>query len=311
MYLKEIQKHRLQRGNSLLLFLTFRCPISCSHCSMNAGTEGACIQDFSLLGNLLTGVAGIDSLKMVAISGGEPFSEKRGLTLAVDMLYHAGKKIVLYSNGFWAKNSPPTWIKSILSKTSAVFLSTDQYHQEWVTEATLIKACQAVLESGSRPVVQILDFLPVVEQAKNTLQKTFGQDWESSIDMNLIPFISYGRASQIKNLDSSTEQGSTGFCYAINSPTLRYDGTIFACCQEQVITGEGPSCLRYQVSSASEIQQTLENIARDPVFSFLSQYGFHGLIQHHPLLQDISWQNSQKSCEICWQILNRLKKKNC
>ena len=48
---------------------------------------------------------------VVGISGGEPFVERRGLSLAARRITEEGKRLVVYTSGVWAKRpDPPAWI---------------------------------------------------------------------------------------------------------------------------------------------------------------------------------------------------------
>ena len=95
------------------------------------------ITDFELFGEILDWICEQDALEVVGISGGEPFVERRGLTLAVRRFTDAGKRVVLYTSGVWAtRPQPPAWIAEVLDRATTVCLSTDAFHEEGVADAT-------------------------------------------------------------------------------------------------------------------------------------------------------------------------------
>ena len=89
------------------------------------------------------------NLTAVGISGGEPFVERRGLSLAVERLAAAGKDIVLYTSGVWASGEAPEWIRGVLGQASCVFLSTDAFHAASIDDARFVRAARAIAEAGA------------------------------------------------------------------------------------------------------------------------------------------------------------------
>ena len=103
----EIEEIRHTRGRSTLLFITDRCPVGCAHCSVDSRRDSATITDFALFSEILDWLCGQPELEVVGISGGEPFVERRGLTLAVEHLAGAGKRVVIYTSGLWGRRPLP------------------------------------------------------------------------------------------------------------------------------------------------------------------------------------------------------------
>src|SRR5690242_9306604 len=102
----EVNDIRYRRGNAVLLFLTDRCPVGCLHCSVDSRRDSPAVRDHALLRDIVGSLAGYERLSMVGISGGEPFVERRALSESVAALSAAGKHVVLYTSGLWAKVDP-------------------------------------------------------------------------------------------------------------------------------------------------------------------------------------------------------------
>src|SRR5690349_10321921 len=107
--LAEVERIRRSPGQSLLLFLTDRCPVGCQHCSVDSRPDSPSIEDFTLFEALLEGICNRPGLTTVGITGGEPFVERRGLVTAVEKFAAAGKQIVQYTSGVWANQTIPEW----------------------------------------------------------------------------------------------------------------------------------------------------------------------------------------------------------
>ena len=120
---------RNERGRSTLLFITDRCPVGCAHCSVDSRRDSPTITDFELFGEIVEWLVAQD-YDVIGISGGEPFVERRGLSLAARRITEEGKRLVVYTSGVWAKRpDPPAWIAEVLDRSTTVFLSTDAFHQ--------------------------------------------------------------------------------------------------------------------------------------------------------------------------------------
>ena len=72
---------RNERGRSTLLFITDRCPVGCAHCSVDSRRDSPTITDFELFGEIVEWLVAQDH-DVIGTSGGEPFVERRGLSLA-------------------------------------------------------------------------------------------------------------------------------------------------------------------------------------------------------------------------------------
>src|SRR5688500_5951792 len=91
----DIENIRSNRGRSMLLFITDRCPVGCLHCSVDSRRDSPTISDFALFEEILSWICENPELEVVGISGGEPFVERRGLTMASQVLADSGKQQVI------------------------------------------------------------------------------------------------------------------------------------------------------------------------------------------------------------------------
>ncbi|WP_433890223.1 hypothetical protein [Streptomyces sp. CA-111067] len=155
--LDEIDAARRQRGRAALLYVTDRCPVGCAHCSVDARPLGGRITDWPRYERVLDLLCAEPALEVVGISGGEPFTERRGLTLAARRLTEAGKLIVPYTSGNWAAAPPPagSWPREILRASACLILSTDAYHATRLPPQSFINAARTAAEEGTWIAVQV------------------------------------------------------------------------------------------------------------------------------------------------------------
>ncbi len=305
MTLAEIEESRWGAGTSILLFLTDRCPVGCAHCSVDSRPDSPRITDFDLLDRIVAAVAAAD-YEVVGISGGEPFVERRGLVSSVRTLVAAGKRVVIYTSGFWAvRDTPAAWIREVLDSVSAMVLSTDSFHQESVATERFRNALLATARAGVPVVVQVLDLPGELALVEPICDEVRGLVAGSSIEFSMIQPLPYGRAKGLVPDPVAQPVGSYGACHVARAPVVRYDGSVSLCCNENVLMGGGPSYLRRRLDVDGDIGEQLQGIQREPLLSVVARVGVGALAQH-PRAADLAAQPARGICGACWRLMRRL-----
>lgn len=259
------------------------------------------ISDFQLFGELLQGICLQESVKVVGISGGEPFTERRGLTLACEALKENNKKIVIYTSGMWAiAEEEPQWINRVLKACATVYLSTDSFHQNRVPAAHFQRAAAEIATAGVWLVVQTLE----VENTTLLLQDVFGTNFSKFVEVVGITPLQNGRGQEVFNFTQRHPAESMGTCRLAATPVIRYDGSITSCCNENIIMGKGPERFRVHAQNSQELQRTLIHFKHDPVMKSVAQVGL-GQILIHPKLNTLSHKKYLNNCELCWKIMEK------
>jgi organic radical activating enzyme len=302
----EIEEIRHTRGRSTLLFITDRCPVGCGHCSVDSRRDSPTITDFELFGEIVNWLCAEPQLEVVGISGGEPFVERRGLSLAVRRISDAGKRVVIYTSGVWGtRPEPPAWIRDVLVRSSTVFLSTDAFHQEGVADSTYVNAARAIVAADAWIVVQVIDREPMVERARELLHAAFGERFEDFAELRLTAPLTAGRGADVFTRTERTPGHAFAPCALVTSPMVRYDGLVTACCNESVIMGLGPKRLRRRASSQNEVAAATDAFHADPVLRAIGGAG-PGALTRHPRFADLAEREFTSICDLCWTMLNRV-----
>ena len=303
MTLETIDSVRQMPGRSALLFITERCPVGCGHCSVDSRPDSPSIEDFDLFAELLKGLRHRPGLELVGISGGEPFVEKRGLQMAVNAFSEQGLATVVYTSGIWARGAHhiPAWIKETLAKIDTVFLSSDTFHEESVTDADLKRAILAIVDAGCGLILQTLDDPEMVTRSRSLLRGALGEDWETQCELSLVPPLPYGRAEGLFQVQKRHNAETFGRCGSPSAPVVRFDGTITACCNEAVIMGQGSDRLRTRVTTASELTTTLDNNRADPLLRGIRRLGL-GKLLAHPDFNQFKDKRYPGACDLCWRL---------
>lgn len=303
---QEIGRIRGIRGHSMLLFITDRCPVGCEHCSVDSRRDSPTISDFRLFGEIVEWICDQQEIEVVGISGGEPFAERRGLSIASRSLASAGKRLVIFTSGVWARaGKTPRWISEILSNCSTVYLSTDTFHTRAVSDSHVVRAAQAVAAAGAWLIVQVLNHGPAAERSQLLLREAFGEGWSSCAEVSLIEPLASGRGADVFTPAARISGQSFGPCPLVRFPMVRYDGRVTACCNESVLMGHGPERLRYRVGSHDELDRAIQVFDRDPLLRVIGDVGL-GILTEHPRLSDLASQQFATNCKLCWEVLARM-----
>jgi hypothetical protein len=301
---REIEAIRHERGRSTLLFITDRCPVGCAHCSVDSRRDSPTITDFALFGEIVEWLCA-QPLEVIGISGGEPFVERRGLALAARRFTEAGKELVVYTSGVWARRpEPPAWIADVLDRCTTVFLSTDAFHAEGVDDAYYVHAARAIARAGAWIVVQVIDVGDMVERARGLLRRAFGKRYEDYAELRPLTPLTAGRGKDVFARTDHMPGRAFKPCTMVASPMIRYDGVVTACCNESVIMGWGPPALRRRAGSQAELSAAMDAFAGDPLLRAIGGVG-PGALTALPRFADLADQEFTSICDLCWKQFDR------
>jgi organic radical activating enzyme len=301
----DIERVRSTRGRSALLFITDRCPVGCAHCSVDSRRDSRTITDYALFEEILAWLCAEPSLEVVGISGGEPFVERRGLTLASRRLSEAGKLQVIYTSGVWAAaQAPPAWIIEVLGRCSCVYLSTDAFHAMRLSEERYVRAARAVAAAGAWIVVQVIGRDQMVEQAERLLRVAFGPGFTDFCELKITPPVTRGRGSQVFTTAEPIPGHAYGPCSLALSPVVRYDGLVTGCCNESVVMDMGPARLRRRAGTSAEVAMAVTGFHADPLLRAIGTAGL-GALTSHPRFADLAEARFSDKCQLCWKMFAR------
>ena len=301
---QEIDDIRNERGRSTLLFITDRCPVGCAHCSVDSRRDSPTIKDFELFGEIVEWIVAQD-YDVVGISGGEPFVERRGLSLAARRITDEGKRLVVYTSGVWAtRPDPPAWIADVLDRSTTVFLSTDAFHQEGVGDGHYVNAARAIARAGAWIVVQVLEVDDMVQRAADLLRDAFGPDWEDYAELHPLAPLTAGRGADVFMRTKHRPGSAFAACGALTSQTIRYDGVVSACCNERTIMGWGPDALRRKATGGASLGAAVAELEGDPLLRAIGSIG-PGVLTAHPRFADLADAPFSSVCDLCWKMHDR------
>lgn len=287
-------------GATALLYLTDRCPVGCAHCSVAARPDSPAPRDPALLEELLAGLCGRDGLRVVAVSGGEPFTERRALTRAVRRLSGAGLAVVVFTSGNWARPGPaPAWTAAILARVATVFLGTDAQHTERLGTDRLRQAIGSVVSAGCHLVLQVIGTPGNLAMAHQALADELGPGWPELAEVHRTEPLATGRAERLFAAAPARPAAQFGPCLPARAPTIRYDGTVTGCCNEAVITGHGPAALRRTAADRAALSDALDAFRADGLLRLIAARG-PGALVGVPGFERLGEEAYRTVCDACW-----------
>lgn len=299
--LDRINEMRATPGRTGLLFITDRCPVGCGHCSVDSRPDSPSITDWETYERVVESLA-TSGYEAVAISGGEPFVERRGLPMAVERFREAGQEVILFTSGYWATQGrePKPWVREVLRQTATVFLSTDGYHEPGVGVTRFARAVQSAVEQGCHVVVQVLDGSRDLEIALEGVRTAFGDAAERHVEFSVITPLNRGRGKDLFQITRRVPAEQLPRCTLTGSPTLRYDGVFSPCCNESVLTGSGPAELRRPLTEGAGFQDLVEDAARHPVLRAVAGPD-RTSVAAIPGCESLSEARFESICDLCWR----------
>jgi hypothetical protein len=302
--LAEIDAVRRERHASALLFLTDRCPVGCAHCSVDSRPDSPPVTDLALLGEVLAALADHPRLRVVGISGGEPFAQRRPLELATDRLTAAGTELVVYTSGFWGGPAVPEWIAGVLARCSCVVLGVDAFHARRLPAARVAAAIRAVAAAGSWLAVQVAQTPGALAAAADLLAGALGPGWPEAAELRGVPLLRSGRGRDLAAPGPAVAGRRLGRCRLADAPVVRYDGVVAGCCNEDVLTGHGPATLRRGGTDAAGVLAAMAAFERDPYLVAVGRLGMAALTAL-PRYRDLADQPFPGICQLCWTMAGR------
>lgn len=163
---------------TLVLSVTYACPIKCRYCGVNAGPHRKEKMSLEMIKGLIDDAHALGTVEVVVFTGGEPFLLGEDLYKAVEHASGRGFLTRIVTNAYWATSHAQAVAILMRFKASGLTelnYSCDDFHQEFIPIERVKWACDAAEEVG----------LPALIAAKGLrhstitpeyLERTFGEN---------------------------------------------------------------------------------------------------------------------------------------
>ena len=148
------------RPRTVTVLGTYRCTAACQDCCFDSNPRVAGRLDLRRIIDFIAQAAELGSVQIVVFSGGECFLLGDDLVKAVDYATSRGLATRCVTNGYWAKSlrrGAAILNKLKASGLSELNVSTGDFHQQFVSEETVVNAVELGLTCGMNRTLLVVE----------------------------------------------------------------------------------------------------------------------------------------------------------
>lgn len=184
--------------------------------------------------------------QVLMLTGGEALLRPRLVQRLIELAHAAGTRVSLTSGMFFARQQqiPPS-IERAIAGLDHFTASLDIFHEQQVPRAAVFRVLKALVERGQDVSIQVVGMDendPYLADVTADIRRTFND----RVPAYVAPVNAVGRAREwleerehYAPLDIAPQP-----CGLATWPVMTYDGTIIACCNQEVVDGPVPPHLR-------------------------------------------------------------------
>lgn len=287
--------------------LTYRCPLKCKICLIEAGPDKRVDMPVSDAITYLNALQRFE-IANVALTGGEPFLTYDLLLKSLQHATRLGLTTTTGTSAYWAKTKERALalLKPLSEEgLKAISFSADEWHQEFVPLECIKNGIEAAREIGFERIGMQTTITSQGKRMKDTIDqlKSMGCDLSGLFFVETPATIS-GRAA--------TDVDASQFLYFFRAREIKvpctFIGTIFAIMPDGWVT---PCCNAYPVglrignAHFRPLGEIIETIGENPLYQVLSSRGMHELVK---TIEDNNLNYTFREtyaglCHLCYDIL--------
>jgi organic radical activating enzyme len=230
----------------VFLTLTRRCPLTCAHCSTNSLLTSE-EHSAAIFADFARSFTSADHPELVWLTGGEPLLRPDLVHEIVSLAHAAGARVAMITGLYFARRDgriPPRLLNALLA-VDHVVASQDIFHEVQVPRDAAFAAMAALVEAGQEVSFQVVGTGaddPYLAEVTAEIRRVFAD----RVPALVAPLGSIGRAKEwlASPPVHRDQQPVTLPCTVAAWPVVTFDGSIVACCQQQVVDGPAPVHLR-------------------------------------------------------------------
>jgi MoaA/NifB/PqqE/SkfB family radical SAM enzyme len=192
---KDIQFHFDSFQNTLSIYFSNKCNISCKHCGVKSGPHESGKLDINLLISQLSELVNLGKIRGLHIGGGEPYIYIQDMQRLAEFAQANGLLLAVNSNGFWARTEDKA--RKTLERTSGVtqlMLGTDSYHVGMIPLSSIQNAVRIATEKMIMVDVYICTAGGVRDDFVHAVEDLL-VPWLDASNVHVGPVEAVGRAS--------------------------------------------------------------------------------------------------------------------
>ncbi len=283
-HIADVLARRHVPAAGLFLSLTRRCPLSCAHCSTNSTvrSEEHAAGPFVRLVESFTPES---FPEFVFLTGGEALLRLPTVRRIARVAREKGSRTVLITGLFFARarGTVPARLAEVLRTVDHVVVSHDRFHAPEVPRAHALDVVGELLDLGIDTSFQLVADGPGDRYIADTvaeIRARFGDRVPALVaplgaagrGAALLDTVQLGvRPDRVPPQASSTAKPAP--CAMAAWPTVAYDGTVVACCSQDVVDGPAPEHLVLGHAARDPWPVIAERCKESPALRAIRAYG--------------------------------------
>lgn len=235
MHLAEMAVRRAVPGAGVFLALTRRCPLSCAHCSTESAMDSEEHAPWPFL-RLVASFTEEEHPEFIAMSGGEALLRPALVRELAESARARGTRSYLLSGLFFARTGRPVSraLRAAIGAVDHFAASLDRFHEREVSRRAAFRALHEIRSWGTRVSLQITGD----DAYADDLVRDARREFDDQVPMLVVPLRPVGRARALPGEYTGTPGPSP--CEMAAWPLVTYDGTVLACCNENLVRAVRP-----------------------------------------------------------------------
>jgi hypothetical protein len=246
MHLAELLARRPVPAAAVFVAITQRCPLRCAHCSTMSGA-GSPQQPAALLRRFVASFTPADHPEFLLLTGGEPLLRPALVTALARAARAAGTRSYVLTGAFFARGGrTPAPVQAALDAVDHVAVSVDRFHEAEVPRRQAFRMVHDLTAAGRDVSIQACGTGPgdpYLAALTADVRREFGD--RVPMLVTTVQPVGRGRtwlpAPPAAPAPAAPPAGGPGPwppaapCDMASWPVVGFDGTIAACCNQDVL----------------------------------------------------------------------------
>ena len=282
MHVMEIITLRPIPAAGLFLSLTRRCPLTCAHCSTNSLMTSEEYAERIFLRFVETFTSS-SRPQVLMLTGGEALLRPKLVQKLIEHAHAVGTRVSLTSGMFFARQHKiPPAIERAIAGLDHFTASLDIFHEQQVPRADVFRVLKMLVDRGQDVSIQVVGLDendPYLADVTADIQRTFN----NRVPAYVAPVNAVGRAREW--LEEHPEYVPLDIapqpCGLATWPVMTYDGTLIACCNQEVVDGPVPPHLRLGHAMEDDWATISKRLLRSNLLRAIRVFGPEYIADHH------------------------------
>jgi hypothetical protein len=227
-HLADILALRPVPAAGLLMAITRRCPLTCAHCSTSSlmSSEQHPAEPFA---RFVRTIEPGERPELIMLTGGEPLLRPRLVAAIAAAARRVGTRTMVLTGGFFAPRVP-----AALDGIDHVSVSLDVFHERQVPRADAFRLVRALSERGTAVSFHVLGAGPGDPYLADVVG-AIRREFRDRVPVLVGRVRAAGRARAWAPADERPAPAGPRPCTMAAWPTVSPDGTVAACCNQDVL----------------------------------------------------------------------------